>query len=246
MSSASIPGVSTPPMDEILMRSNWNGFWEGIHHVQWAFKRTSTTKVISPSTHLSDQSAQIGPAILHMGTRLLWASRTGDASVIKGILEQGADPDAVNSMGTTALQWTAHFGHFEALSILLQAGADPNIHDVIGKSAYMLSCNTKVPDWIPGHTNSYGKERLREQLRTGRLECQRILREWHRNSLEAQPVIEIGLKNHLVVRDLMDLCLDFMGPTGIRELGDEEDFALNKRIKHEPLGPIPIPQPNSS
>lgn len=64
----------------------------------------------------------------------------GDVPALKHLLEDGADPNAINEDGVTALQWTVLgmpttatvYGQVQAL---LDAGANPNIPDGRGRTA---------------------------------------------------------------------------------------------------------------
>jgi hypothetical protein len=53
------------------------------------------------------------------------------------LLTAGADVNATNIDGWTALMRVAHWGHIEILDMLLKAGADSNAVDSSGKTALM-------------------------------------------------------------------------------------------------------------
>ncbi len=55
---------------------------------------------------------------------LLRAARTGNAVDVRAALARGADPNAADSAGSSALMLAAHGGHLAALDALLDAGAD--------------------------------------------------------------------------------------------------------------------------
>jgi len=57
------------------------------------------------------------------------ASGMGNASLVKLLLESGADPNIVNSKGMSPLQMAAYSGHLEIAATLIQAGADVNARD---------------------------------------------------------------------------------------------------------------------
>src|SRR5438045_9357798 len=57
-------------------------------------------------------------------TRLLSAARSGDVDGIVGALKDGANVDAVDHLGQTALILVATEGNARAVQILLDAGAD--------------------------------------------------------------------------------------------------------------------------
>jgi uncharacterized protein len=67
------------------------------------------------------------------------ASKRGDRQIILALLEQGADVDARDRHGQTALMRAAHAGHREVVEILVSSRADLNITAKYGLSALMLA-----------------------------------------------------------------------------------------------------------
>ncbi|MCB1175061.1 MAG: ankyrin repeat domain-containing protein [Leptospiraceae bacterium] len=57
------------------------------------------------------------------------ATRKGDLDAIRSFVSSGADLNATDDNGKTALLYAAIEGNTEAATILLQAGADPNVAD---------------------------------------------------------------------------------------------------------------------
>jgi ankyrin repeat protein len=65
-------------------------------------------------------------------TPLLNASRNGDIDAAMMLVPEGADVDAAENDGTTALHWAAYTGAEALVVALLDAGADPNVRNRYG------------------------------------------------------------------------------------------------------------------
>ena len=61
----------------------------------------------------------------------------GDAALVKRLLDAGADPNAANSAGATALMWAAP--DLETMRVLLDAGADVNARSEDRRSALLIT-----------------------------------------------------------------------------------------------------------
>jgi ankyrin repeat protein len=68
--------------------------------------------------------------------RLLEAARAGDVSRVAALLEAGAEIDAADANGETALLFAAMAGHLAVVSYLVAAGADATRKDNLGYDAY--------------------------------------------------------------------------------------------------------------
>src|SRR6516165_9592012 len=66
---------------------------------------------------------------------LLAAVNKGDAAMVKALLAMGADVNAKNSYGVTALSFAADKGHVTVVKILLEHKADVNTKDSFYKSS---------------------------------------------------------------------------------------------------------------
>ena len=81
---------------------------------------------------ISDRSAQTGG--YRGGIRALsYAFR--DPEIVKLLLDRGADVNAQEENGRTALWEAAHWGFWKSVKLLLDRGANPNLVDYLGASA---------------------------------------------------------------------------------------------------------------
>ena len=55
---------------------------------------------------------------------LMITAHTGRLAAVTALLDKGADPDAKEEQGQTALMWAAAEGHADVIDSLLKAGAD--------------------------------------------------------------------------------------------------------------------------
>ena len=64
------------------------------------------------------------------------AARYGEIKLLRDMLDDGLDPNSVNTLGAPPLGLAASGGQLEAIRMLLQFGADPNaVDDRDGESA---------------------------------------------------------------------------------------------------------------
>ena len=91
------------------------------------------------------------PKTNHFHTMMQWAmagTRTQQVSdverceqIISLLLAHGAEPNATNVFGSTALHEACSFGHVNIVRLLLEHGADPNIRDINKRSAFDEASN---------------------------------------------------------------------------------------------------------
>ena len=64
-------------------------------------------------------------------TALMWAAfnEAGDAGMVEELLRRGANPDAVNNTGETALTWALRRGETPAVAALRRAGASDTLRE---------------------------------------------------------------------------------------------------------------------
>lgn len=81
-----------------------------------------------------------------MSEQLIEAIRSGDASRVKTQLAQGADANARDAYGATALMLAAHAGNLEIVNLLIAAGAEVDAKDELGWTALIKACYNDVED----------------------------------------------------------------------------------------------------
>ena len=74
----------------------------------------------------------LSAALLPLDEPLLDAARGGDAQAVLSLIEQGADVNASQGDGMTALHWAAERGHARVADILLAADAAVDAETRIG------------------------------------------------------------------------------------------------------------------
>ena len=70
---------------------------------------------------------------------LLTVSSKGDVKSVKAMLETGANPNAQDIDGLTALMYATRKDKAEVVNLLLSKGADPNLRDSSGWTALMYA-----------------------------------------------------------------------------------------------------------
>jgi ankyrin repeat protein len=76
--------------------------------------------------------------VLAAGQDLVGAARAGDSAAVASLLASGADVNARDREGSTALMFAAMRGDAKMVQALLDAGADPNLKDANGETALLL------------------------------------------------------------------------------------------------------------
>jgi ankyrin repeat protein len=67
---------------------------------------------------------------------LITASMNNDIAEVKRLLEAGADVNAPDEDGDTALMWAVFKGHKDVALVLYEAGANPEMLDSKGKKVF--------------------------------------------------------------------------------------------------------------
>ncbi|WP_157900317.1 ankyrin repeat domain-containing protein [Rhodoferax koreense] len=79
---------------------------------------------------------------------LMQAAGAGEADKVSALLAKGADPDARDANGQTALMLAASAGHYETVRRLLIGGANKQLQDPSGKTALDLATEHHHVDLI--------------------------------------------------------------------------------------------------
>jgi ankyrin repeat protein len=72
-------------------------------------------------------------------TALLAAVKQADVETLQGVLEEGAEVNALASDGATALHWATHLDHTAMAAALMKAGSDVNARNRFGVTPLMLA-----------------------------------------------------------------------------------------------------------
>jgi len=83
-----------------------------------------------------------GKTALHLG------SEKGHSTILKILLNNGAQVDAVDGHGRTALHYGVENGHTEVVNLLLSFGADPKLADSGGLSVLHVAVNAGREDIV--------------------------------------------------------------------------------------------------
>src|ERR1035441_4703461 len=75
------------------------------------------------------------------GDELLAAIRKGDLAAVKTSLAHGADVNARDAKGASALMYAAIYGDLECVNLLLDKDADPNSSNDLGINALMWAAS---------------------------------------------------------------------------------------------------------
>jgi ankyrin repeat protein len=94
--------------------------------------------------------AQVSPSPVEIAgyEGLHRAAAAGDAATIRRLAETGAELDATDSRGRTAVMVAAHLGHREAAKALLDAGADVNRLDLDRYDVITIAAVADDPEMI--------------------------------------------------------------------------------------------------
>ncbi len=77
------------------------------------------------------------PSKEELNAQLIEAAEAGNIKNVKKLLKQGAEVDARDNYGWTALMRAAMWGHLDVVKFLAELGADVNARDKLGWTALM-------------------------------------------------------------------------------------------------------------
>ena len=72
--------------------------------------------------------------------RLVQAAKDRDPASVRALLAEGADVNATQPDGTTALHWAAHWDDYDTADLLIRRDADVNAENELGATPLWLSC----------------------------------------------------------------------------------------------------------
>jgi len=90
---------------------------------------------------------------------LLLAAKSGDKERVRLLLENGANVNARDRYGWTALMWAVFKGYKEIVKLLLENGADVNVRDFFGNTALKFASMKIGCEEIVELLKSYGAKK---------------------------------------------------------------------------------------
>src|SRR5581483_10860193 len=82
----------------------------------------------------------LAPLLAEGDARLVQAVRMQNDNEVHVLLRQGADVNAPEPDGATALHWAAHWDDLDAAQSLIDAGARVNARNELGMTALLVAC----------------------------------------------------------------------------------------------------------
>jgi len=141
--------------------------WLGETALMWAANEghaTAVTELLKLGADPNARSTQMSfpkasPAVENLITMtfpqgaftpLMYAARQGAMDATRALVTGGADLNAVNPDGATAVVLAIINAHYDLAAALLDAGANPNPQDVVGMSALYAAIDMQTLSWHQG------------------------------------------------------------------------------------------------
>jgi len=134
-------------------------------------------------------------------SELIEAAARGDLAALRRLLDAGAELDARDASGRTAVLAATQGGHVAAARWLIERGADVNAQDRIQDSAFLLAgarghteiVRAALPKADPKRLNRYGGTALIPACHYGHVDTVRVLLEWKgANRVDVNHVNRLG------------------------------------------------------
>lgn len=128
------------------------------------------------------------PTVLPKGgwTALMYAARSNAIAAATALADAGADLDAADPDGTTAMGFAIINAHYDLADVLLRRGADPNLSDVAGMTPLYAAVDMHTLEDTVGRPNPRPHSRLDEPGLVRAL----LARSAHPNPRLTRPVLE--------------------------------------------------------
>ena len=94
------------------------------------------------------QPVIVAPLAMQPGSPLADAAREGEMQAVAALLKQGADVNAWDSGGTSALHWAAHVNDQAMAKLLIESGADVNANNRYGQSPLHVAVRQRHADMV--------------------------------------------------------------------------------------------------
>jgi len=104
-----------------------------------AFKSRAASQPVEPTANGGPSAA---PVFSNVNNELLSAASSGDTAAAERLLGQGADVDAKNNQGDTALLLAAKSGKIDTTRLLIEKGANIEAKNNVGETALIAACTS--------------------------------------------------------------------------------------------------------
>jgi ankyrin repeat protein len=124
--------------------------------------RNARSKVLTFSQFKFGDGIVARPTVLPKGgwTPLMYAARENAVAAAQALAETGADLNATDPDGTTALIFAIINAHYDLAAMLVAKGADPNVADVTGMTALYAVADMHTLDETVGRPNPKPHSRI--------------------------------------------------------------------------------------